>query len=167
MCHPRPVAAVDPLEVKRVPPGNLRIRRDDFAAVWLTAVELDRANLADGTAWYIGGVAATCQWLSCATYTPPWGRPRPARAPVSGTRRAAFEELIEQEYQAAERLAESRPELVAQRPGWCEAVRATMRWAWRREGPAPLDADGRPTAWSPARSKSCHGADQILPSGPS
>jgi hypothetical protein len=24
------------------------------------------------------------------------------------------------------------------RPGWCEGVRATLRWAWRHQGPPPL-----------------------------
>ena len=27
---------------------------------------------------------------------------------------------------------------VEHRPGWCEAIVATLRWAWRHEGPAPL-----------------------------
>lgn len=50
----------------------------------------------------------------------------------------AYEELIEEEFLAAELLDVRRPDLVADRPGWCEAVRATLRWAWRREGPPPI-----------------------------
>lgn len=50
----------------------------------------------------------------------------------------AYEELIEVEYLAAEQLDVRRPDLPASRPGWCEGIRATLRWAWRRSGPAPL-----------------------------
>ncbi|WP_328304475.1 hypothetical protein [Actinomycetospora sp. NBC_00405] len=53
----------------------------------------------------------------------------------------AYEELIEAEFLAAERLEETRPHLVRSRPGWCEGIRATLRWAWRREGPPPLAAE--------------------------
>jgi hypothetical protein len=50
----------------------------------------------------------------------------------------AYEELIEAEYQAAERLDVRRPDLFTSPPGWCEGVRATLRWAWRHQGPPPL-----------------------------
>ena len=50
----------------------------------------------------------------------------------------AYEELIEEEYLAAQDLEQRRPDLAA-RPGWCEGVRATLRWAWRAEGPPPLE----------------------------
>ena len=60
-------------------------------------------------------------------------------APSPATRRQvrAYEELIEAEYLAAEQLDVRRPDLVEHRPGWCEGIRATLRWAWRHEGPAP------------------------------
>jgi hypothetical protein len=52
------------------------------------------------------------------------------------------EELIEAEYLAAEQLDVRRPDLVEHRPGWCEGIRATPRWAWRREGPRPFAVVG-------------------------
>lgn len=137
-------------QIERIPRGNLRVPRAEFTAVWAMAIRLDAETSGpDAQNWYAGAVAATCQWLACAPYTPPWGRPRAPRAPATGTRQFAYEELIEREYQAAERLAERRPALLVSQPGWCEGVRATLRWAWRHDGPAPLHAEGRPTGWAP------------------
>ncbi|WP_145981254.1 hypothetical protein [Pseudonocardia sp. HH130629-09] len=137
-------------QVEQIPRGNLRVPRADFASVWATAARLNAAGSeVKGPDWYAGGVAATCQWLARAMYTPPWGPPRPPRTPATGTRQFAFEELIEREYLAAERLPERRPELLTSQPGWCEGIRATLRWAWRHDGPPPFDGDGRPTAWNP------------------
>jgi len=58
----------------------------------------------------------------------------------------AYEELIEAEFLAAEQLAWRRPDLVEHRPGWCEGIAATLRWAWRRNGPAPLPSAVSTTA---------------------
>jgi len=55
----------------------------------------------------------------------------------------AYEELIEAEYLAAELLDVRRPDLVGSRPGWCEAIRTTLRWAWRRSGEPPIVAPAR------------------------
>jgi hypothetical protein len=57
---------------------------------------------------------------------------------VSGREVLAYEELIEAEYLAAEQLGQRCPDLLEHRPGWCEAIAATLRWAWRHEGPVPL-----------------------------
>jgi hypothetical protein len=64
------------------------------------------------------------------------------------TRRSvrAYEEVIEAEFLAAERLDQRRPDLVVARPGWCEAIRATLRWAWRHDWPPPLAVP--PAPWS-------------------
>ena len=67
------------------------------------------------------------------------GRREPPYSPATDRRVSAFEESIEAEYLVAERLDVVRPDLVEHRPGWCEAIRATLRWAWRRSGPPPLD----------------------------
>lgn len=53
----------------------------------------------------------------------------------------AYEELIEAEWLAGERLEETCPHLARSRPGWCEGVRATLRWAWRRQGSPPLEVE--------------------------
>ena len=63
-----------------------------------------------------------------------------APAPATRRRARAYEELIEAEYLAAEQLDVRRPDLVEHQPGWCEGIRATLRWAWRHEGPRPLAA---------------------------
>ncbi|MBN9759354.1 hypothetical protein Ae706Ps2_3549 [Pseudonocardia sp. Ae706_Ps2] len=62
---------------------------------------------------------------------------RPA-APVTRSCATAYEELIEAECVAVELLPVRQPDLVVDRPGWCEGIRATLWWAWRGEGPAPL-----------------------------
>ncbi|MBC3191694.1 hypothetical protein H7X46_11540 [Pseudonocardia sp. C8] len=123
----------------RIPRANLRVPPEEFLEVWRAA--RDRAGgptsrQTDG--WYAAGVLATCQWLATADYTAPDGRRRPAAAPVSGKRTRAYEELIEAEFLAAELLPERQPLLLTSRPGWCEGIQATLRWAWRNSGPRPL-----------------------------
>lgn len=84
--------------------------------------------------------------MACAIYRPPWGRPHPAEAPVTRTRASAYEELIEAEYLAAQRFEELYPSRAARAPGWGDGTRATLRWAWRGEGPPPIEVQG----WSVA-----------------
>jgi hypothetical protein len=127
----------------RIPQGNIHVPRADFAAVWAAAERLNReAGEQRVLAWYPAGVAVTCRWLAGAIVDDQFGR-RPAASPVTNRSARAFEELIEAEYLAAELLPVRRPDLVEHQPGWCEAIQATLRWAWRRDGlpPLALDAD--------------------------
>jgi hypothetical protein len=122
-----------------VPPGNLRAPRAEFGAVWAAAEQLNRENTERaGSDWYPAGVVATCRWLATAVVQRSTGRRHLAYSPVSHRSAPAYEELIEAEFLAAERLDVQRPDLVEHQPGWCEAIRATLRWAWRHEGPPPL-----------------------------
>lgn len=125
-----------------IPPGNLRVSRRDFLAVWTFASEHADGEAARGvTDWYAGGVAITCRWLATAPSRLPNGLVDPTPAPATRRTALAYEELIEEEVLAAERLAEKRPDLMRSRPGWCEGVLATLRWAWRREGPPPFPVE--------------------------
>ncbi|MEJ2862588.1 hypothetical protein [Actinomycetospora flava] len=125
-----------------VPSRNVRVPRQDFLLTWLAASERADELAASGvTDWYVGGVATTCRWLATAPSRLPNGLVDPTPAPATRRTALAYEELIEQEFLAAERLAEQRPDLVESRPGWCEGVLATLRWAWRREGPAPVNVE--------------------------
>jgi hypothetical protein len=124
----------------RVPVGNLRVPRSEFAALWVEAEQLNREQIGRNPDWYPAAVAVTCRWLAGATVQDQMGRCALAPAPATRRRTRAYEELIEAEYLAAERLDAHRPDLVQHRPGWCEGIRATLRWAWRREGPRPLAA---------------------------
>lgn len=125
-------------ELARVPAGNVRGLRAEFGTIW-AAAELRMATAAANglTDWYSGGVVATCRWLADAAVTDQTGRRRLPRSPATGQVVRAYEELIEAEYLAAENLHLARPDLIEHRPGWCEGVRATLRWAWRCNGPAP------------------------------
>jgi len=123
-----------------VPPGNLRVPRTDFGVVW-AVLSSSIARMANA-GWLTGtpaGVAVTCRWLATAVVQTQMGRRHLAYSPVSERSARAYEELIEAEFLAAERLGVRRPDLVEHRPGWCEAIRATLRWAWRHDGPPPLD----------------------------
>jgi hypothetical protein len=125
-------------DIARVPVGNIRVPRAAFGAVWTAAEDRDCAAAAGVAPWFRAGVAATCRWLAGARVDSVIGGRRLAPSPVSGREVVAYEELIEAEYLAAEQLGQRCPDLVKHRPGWCEAIPATLRWAWRHEGPAPM-----------------------------
>lgn len=134
-------------QVARIPIANLRVSRTDFAAVWAAAEHRSSERSEQGVLdWYAAAVVATCMWMACAVYRPSWGRPHPAEAPVTGTRQSAFEELIEAEFQAAERFEELHPRRAQREPGWAEGTRATLRWAWRGQGRPPIEVPGWPAA---------------------
>ncbi|MBC3190934.1 hypothetical protein H7X46_07645 [Pseudonocardia sp. C8] len=135
-------------QVAQIPLGNLRVPRAEFARMWEAAEARNREQGERGLLdWYAAGVVKTCRWLAGATHRASWGQSQPAAAPVTRTRATAYEELIEAEFQAAELLGQRQPGLVVERPGWVEGIRATLWWAWRGEGPAPLvPFDQRPAA---------------------
>lgn len=131
-------------DIERIPVRNLRVPLDEFVAVWAEAERRNTEQAERGvTDWYAGGVIVTCRWLARAVVRPASGQRRVARPPVSRHDEPAYEELIEAEYLAAELLDERRPNLVESRPGWCEATRATLRWAWRSSGMPPIDVSVR------------------------
>lgn len=126
-------------DLARVPPQNVRVLPAEFGAVWAMAEHRSASQAARGvTDWFAGGVVVTCRWLAGAVVTDQTGRQRMPCSPATGRSVRAYEELIEAEYLVAEGLDSTRPDLVEHRPGWCEGIRATLRWAWRCNGPAPL-----------------------------
>ena len=135
-------------DIARIPAANIRVPRAEFAALWTTAEQLcddqDRRGVTD---WYAGGVAATCEWLAAAVLRPGTGPPQAAYSPATGRSARAYEELIEAECVAAERLLARRPvpPTLRRRPGWIEGIVATLRWAWRRSAPPPLEIAERDT----------------------
>lgn len=125
-------------DVAGIPPGNIRVSHRAFVAVWRRATARDAEQGARGvTDWFAGAVALTCRWLAAAPVRTARGGGL-VRSPATRRRVIAFEELIEEEYLAAQDLEQRRPDLAA-RAGWCEGVRATLRWAWRADGPPPLE----------------------------
>jgi hypothetical protein len=130
-------------DVAGIPAGNIRVPQDEFVAVWMTASRRAEEQGAQGaTDWYAVAVAVTCRWLATAPMRPKTGAHRLTRSPATNRARVAYEELIEAEYLAAEMLEQRRPDIVEHEPGWCEGVRATLRWAWRRSGPRPVEVPG-------------------------
>jgi hypothetical protein len=129
-------------QIEGIPPGNLRVPRGDFVAVWSAAErsmeELERQGKGD---WYLAGVVVTCRWIATAVAPSIQNRMERPWAPVSHRSAAAHEELIEAEYQAAERYWVTRPGGWPGRPGWLEAVQATLAWAWRGSDRPPLRID--------------------------
>ena len=125
-------------DIASLPPGNVRVSRDTFLAVWREAARRSEEQGRRGEQdWYHGAVAVTCRWMAAAPLRSPRGNDI-TRSPATRVLCLAFEERIEAEYLAAQNLEKRRPDLAA-RPGWCEGVRATLQWAWRREGPPPLE----------------------------
>lgn len=138
-CHSGLVRVTED-DVARVPVGNLRVPRAEFGALW-AAAELRCEEQAD---WYAAGVAATCEWLAVAVIKPATGPHYFAHSPATGRTARAYEEMIEAECVAAERLATRRPRpaTLKRRPGWIEGITATFAWAWRHQGAVPLQLDG-------------------------
>lgn len=125
-------------DVAGIPPGNLHVPRRDFVALWQAASARDAEQGDRGiTDWYVGAVALTCRWMAAAPLRT-GRRGSLVLSPATRRRSLAHEELIEDEFLAAQNLEQRRPNLAA-RPGWCDGVRATLRWAWRAEGPPPLE----------------------------
>jgi hypothetical protein len=143
-------------DVAGIPAGNIRVPQDEFVAVWRTASTRAEEQGAQGaTDWYVVAVAVTCRWLATAPMRPKTGAHRLTRSPATKRARVAHEELIEAEYLAAETLEQRRPDMVEHEPGWCEGVRATLRWAWRRSGPRPVEVPA--PALSVDASSTAHG----------
>ena len=132
------VMEVTASDIAGVPPNNVRVPREEFVAVWREAARRSGEHGQQGELdWYFGAVALTCRWIAAAPLRSSHGNDL-ARSPATRVPSLALEELIEAEYLAAQNLEQRRADLAA-RPGWCEGVRATLRWAWRREGPPPLE----------------------------
>ena len=134
-CDPADVE-VSATDVERIPPGNLRVPRDEFVAVWALAEELAHGD------WYAVGVVRTCRWVAGAMVPglpALGGRPEPARAPVTWDATRAHEELIELEAEAADRWLARYPHGLKGRPGFLEAIVVTLDWVWRGSGRPPLD----------------------------
>jgi hypothetical protein len=131
-------------DIAKIPAANLGVPRATFAALWVTAERLhdERAQqrISD---WYSAGVVMTCRWLAGATVRPETGPPHPARSPVTGHTNCAYQELIEAEYIEATKLAmcQPRPAWLEQRPGWIEAIEATLHWVQHRYRDPPLEID--------------------------
>jgi hypothetical protein len=128
-------------DVAALPARNVRVPRHEFVAVWRAASERDRDTGDSGEGWYAAAVATTCRWLATAPSRLTDGFAEATPAPATRRTAMAYEEVIEAEWLAAERLEETRPHLAGSRPGWCEGIGATLRWAWRRQGPPPLDVE--------------------------
>jgi hypothetical protein len=136
------VVEVTESDVARIPRGNVRVPRAEFVAVWREAARrAERQDLSgrrdEEIDWYDAAVASTCRWLAGAPQRSERGN-APPRSPATDILGLVFEERIEAEYLAAQDLERRRPSL-ARRSGWCPAVRATLRWAWRHEGPPPVE----------------------------
>jgi hypothetical protein len=131
-------------DLERIPRTNLRIPVGEFARLWLEAERRGDALAAEGRGDpYLAGVQITCRWLAGAfvTFNLPSGPTRDrAFAPITGSRRKAYEELIAQETEAAERKV-ARGGFPG-RLGLAEGVLATLVWAWRRSGVPPIDQVG-------------------------
>ena len=136
-------------DVAKIPRGNIRVPRDEFAAVWRESEHRNEALGARGESdWFNAAVCVTCRWLARATVRPETGRWYTVSAPVTGKAPLAYEELIANECLEAEKLALRRPvpDWLQRRPGWVDGILATLEWAWRRNGRPPIDVSYRAAA---------------------
>lgn len=116
---------------------NLRVPREEFLAVWGEATRREAGVTEAGTTdWTMAAVVATCRWMAAVPMRTALCGGLP-RSPVTLQGCRARREFIEAEWRAAQTDDRFAPVLAA-RPGWCEGVRATFRWAWCGEGPPPV-----------------------------
>lgn len=133
---------VSAADIAKIPAGNVRVPLAEFVALWQRAERLHDEQVRRGVPdWYGAGVVETCRWLANAIVGLEAGPWRLVPSPVTERMNVAYDELIEAECLAAERLAVSRPvpARLERRPGWIEAVVTTLNWAWRRYGRPPLE----------------------------
>ena len=127
--------------VVRIAPGNVRVPPEEFGAVWDEASRRGTELAADGVVdWYVAAVAQTCRWMAAIPMRSALCGGLP-RSPVTLRGCLARAELIEAEWRAAQR--DEFSSLLAARPGWCTGARTTLRWAWGRAGPPPLESRPR------------------------
>lgn len=132
---------VSAADIAKIPVGNVRVPQAEFVALWQAAERLHDEQVRRGVPdWYGAGVVETCRWLANAIVSPESGPWRLAPSPVTRRINVAYDELIEAECLAAERLAMHRPlhARLEDRPGWIDAVVTTLNWVWRRYGSSPL-----------------------------
>ena len=61
-------------DVAKVPAGNMRVSRAEFAALWQTAERFHDEQIRRGVPdWYGCGVVETCRWLANAIVKPEVG----------------------------------------------------------------------------------------------
>ena len=133
---------VSAADIARIPAGNVRVPQAEFVALWQAAERFHDEQVRRGVQdWYGTGVVETCRWLANGVVLLKAGSWSLASSPVTRQSSVAYDGLIEAECLAAEKLAVSRPvpARLARRPGWIEAVVATLNWAWRRYGRPPLE----------------------------
>jgi hypothetical protein len=118
--------------IAKVPGENLRVSRREFGALWALAENLG-GQPGDGGE-YLLGVILTCEWLA----DQPVPSVLPSRvaempgSPLTRRLQRPMPETIESELLAAHARRGGRPELA-------RGVAATLEWAWRGKGRAPLD----------------------------
>jgi hypothetical protein len=133
---------VSAADIAKIPAGNVRVPQAEFVALWQAAERFHDEQVRRGVQdWYGTGVVETCRWLANGVVLLKAGSWSLASSPVTRQFSVAYDGLIEAECLAAEKLAVSRPvpARLARRPGWIEAVVATLNWAWRRYGRPPLE----------------------------
>jgi hypothetical protein len=137
---------VSAADIAKIPGSNVRVPRAEFVALWQMAERFHDEQVRRGVSdWYGDGVVEACRWLANAIVRPDTGPWHLAPSPVTERTTVAYDELIEAECLAAEKLATRRPvpARLEHRPGWIEAVVTTLNWAWRRYGRPPLDIGQR------------------------
>lgn len=140
------VMEVSATDIARIPGRNIRVPRDEFAAVWRAAEHRDETlGTRSETDWYAAAVCVTCRWLATTDVHTPDGGWYLAPSPVTRRPARAYEELIANECVQAEKLAMRRPvpDWLQRRPGWVEGILATLGWAWRHNGQPPIDLPHR------------------------
>jgi hypothetical protein len=116
-----------------VPDANLRVPRAEFGALW-ALVELLATRPGPDDDFLIG-VLRTCRWLADQPVSSDSReRAEMPAAPFTRQQHAAMPETVEAEFVAAAAAGRrgGRPELA-------RGVVATLVWAWRGTGAAPLD----------------------------
>ncbi|MEC3974568.1 hypothetical protein [Amycolatopsis sp. H20-H5] len=129
-------------DFERIPRGNVRVPKAQFERLWLAAEQLYERE----QTWANYGVVQTCRWMARATVRPPNGQWRTADAPITNRFGQAYQEIIQEEALAADKLLfrQPVPYWLTKRPGWALSVHLTFQWAWFGDGNPPIELPGPP-----------------------
>lgn len=129
---------VTPERIEKIPTGNLRIPRGEFANLWRRAEHLGAQPATTPTGnFHLGGILDTCRWLAGQPIPGLNGRMAVPDSPYRHWQVRADPETINAEYIAAATCI-GQTGHHPNRTNLAKGVEATLAWCWNGTDDIPL-----------------------------